>query len=97
MVPLVRSSVGWGQQIGYDQIEQLWHIEYVEELCTVSHIEPHPVSVRPHSHSFESEDLHVSGSSASPPMVLRLVLVEEALVVVLCIVVVGVSISSLTH
>lgn len=45
MVSLVESSIGGGHQVGQGQEEQLRHVENVEELSTVAHVEPHPVTV----------------------------------------------------
>ncbi len=35
---------GW-KDVRADQIEKLRHVDHVEELCSVAHIKPHPVTV----------------------------------------------------
>jgi hypothetical protein len=45
MVSLIESSVSWSKQVRDCQKEELWHIDNIEELGTISDIKPHPVSV----------------------------------------------------
>ena len=46
MISLIETSPDGRKRVRSGQIEELWHVEDVEELDTVSDIEPHPVSVR---------------------------------------------------
>ena len=90
MVSLIETSPNGGERIWSRQEKELWHVEDVEELGTVTHVEPHPISVWLQTHWLESEEFEESRGAASPPMRVRLVLVEEARVVLLRVVVVGV-------
>ena len=45
MVPLIGSSPDRSQQVRDNQIEELRHVQNVEELGSVSDVEPHPVSI----------------------------------------------------
>ena len=45
MVPFIQSPPHRGEQIRYYQEKQLRHVENVQELSTVPHIKPHPISI----------------------------------------------------
>ena len=45
MVSLIETSPDGRQGVGRGEEEELGHVEDVQELDTVSDIEPHPVSV----------------------------------------------------
>ena len=45
VIPLIETSPDGGQTVRGHNIEELRHVENVEELDTISDIEPHPVSV----------------------------------------------------
>ena len=46
MISLIETSPDGRKRVRSRKIKELWHVEDVEELDTVSDIEPHPVSVR---------------------------------------------------
>ena len=100
MVPFIKTSPNRGQSIGGRQVEKLRHIEDVEELGTIAHVEPHAVSVGLQTDGLETEQLQEVGTSASPPVSVRLVLVEEARRILSGVVIVAVgatTTSLLTH
>ena len=45
VIPLIETSPDWRDRVRRCQVEELRHVENVEELDTVSDVEPHPVSV----------------------------------------------------
>ena len=55
MVPLIKTSEGWGEEIGSRHEEELWEVNDVEELGTETNIEPHPVSVRLQTNGLDSK------------------------------------------
>ena len=57
MVPFVKATPDRGDCVGGCQVDELRHVEDVEELASVAHVEPHPVSVRLQAHRLESEQL----------------------------------------
>lgn len=56
MISLISSSPNWHKNIGNHKIEQLRHIKEIEKLCSVSDIEPHPISVGLQSDRLQSQD-----------------------------------------
>jgi hypothetical protein len=51
----------------------LRHVKDVEELGTISDVEPHPVSIRLQSDGLESQDLKEVGASSRIPMVINFI------------------------
>lgn len=100
MVPFIQTSPYRGKGVWGSQVEKLGHVKDVKELGTITHVEPHPVSVRLQTDWLETEQLEEVGATAGPPVRVWLVLVEEARWVLLRVVVVAVcatTTSLLTH
>ena len=57
MVPLVGTSPDWGEQVRGSDEEELWNVEHVDELGSISDVEPHPVSVRLQADGLDTEEL----------------------------------------
>lgn len=62
MVTLIGLSPSGRKQVRDDQVEQLRHVDDIEELCAVADIEPHPVSVGLQTDGLESQQLEEVGS-----------------------------------
>ena len=46
MISLIETPPDGRERVRGSEVEELWHVEDVEELDAVANIEPHPVSVR---------------------------------------------------
>ena len=90
MVSLIISTEAGGQDVRDCHKEELGHVDQVHELISVSDVEPHPIPVCFHSEGLETQELQISGASASPPMSVGLVLPQKLGVVLLDVVIVGV-------
>lgn len=62
MVSLVQSSVSGCKQVRNGEIEELWHVDDVEELGAVANVEPHPVTVGLQAHGFQSQQFQEVGT-----------------------------------
>lgn len=76
MVALVKAAPDGSGGVRCRKEEKLGEVENVEELGTVAHVEPHPVTVGKQVNRLLAEELHKVGTTASPPMVVTLILVQ---------------------
>ena len=91
MISLIESSPCWRKSIGSSQENELWHVKDVQELRSISYIEPHPVSIRLHSDGLESHYFKEMRSSSRVPMVIGLIEIQEFGIVILDIIVVRIA------
>ena len=91
MIPFVETAPDGSDSVRGGQVEELREVEDVEELGTVTNIEPHPVTVGLQAHRLEAEELEEARLATSPPVHVRLILVKEARRVALRVVVVAIG------
>ena len=91
VISLIKSSEHRGEEIRCGQKEKLRHVKDVEELGSIPHIKPHPISVRLQSYSLQSQDFQEVRASTWVPMVTWLVFIKELWIVILHVIVVRIS------
>ena len=62
MISLISFVPHWSKDVRDEQVEELRHVDDVQELGTIADIKPHPVSVGLQADGLQTEKLQEVGS-----------------------------------
>ena len=62
MITFVSFAPNGGKQVRDDNVEELRHVDNIEEFSSISHIEPHPVTVGLQTDRLDSQKFYEVGS-----------------------------------